>query len=333
MASVSLRSPFAARLLLAASAAVSLTLAPAAIYGQTAQPTLEPVAFASSSSAHSAFAGEDIDGSSIASDPSGRIKTVAPQYGGGYGGGRYHRYDDSGANHLAIEVGGGLTTPIGNDVNGGFTTFFTGSGQNYGTNTYGGNILGGAGWSFTKRFTLLGEVQYNTSKIPGRTLSAIYNATNAQTNNAQTPGGVFASAGIPNIGGNVHTLSVTAEPVFYYYNSDRHTYAGYFIGGGGYYHKSTNFTAPVLQQDYFGDVFYTNQTFNSYTDSSLGANLGTGVSFKPFGEYSRAKLFLEARYTFVNTPRETAAEVANTSSTTYHTGTEELIPITVGFRF
>ncbi len=327
MAFVFLRSPFAARLLVSAGAAVSLGFVPAAAYGQAAQPTLEPVAFASSSSTHAAFADEDIDGRSLASDANGSMRTIAPQYGGGYGGGRYHRADDGGiASHLAFEVGGGFTAPIGNDVNGGFTTFFTGSGQNFGTNTYGGNVLGGAGWAFTKRFSLLGEVQWNTSKIPGRTLSAIYNATDAQS-------GTFSSAGITSIGGNVHTLSVTAEPVFYYYNSDKHSYAGYLIGGGGYYHKSTNFTAPVPEEDYFGDVFYTNQTFNTYTDNALGANIGTGVSFKPFGEYSRAKIFLEARYTFVDTPRETAAENANPNSTTYHTGTEELIPVTIGLRF
>ena len=306
------------------------------MHGQTAQPTLEPVAFASSSSTHAAFAGEDIDGSSPISDPSGRIKTVAPQYGGGYGGGRYHRADDSGGNHLAFEVGGGFTAPIGNDTTGGFTSYL-GDGNNYPAETYGGNFMGGAGWAFTKNFTLLGEVEWNTNKIPGRTLSAIYNATNAQTNTLQTPGGVFASAGITNIGGNVHTLAINAEPVFYYFNSDKHKYAGYIIGGVGFYHKSTNFTAPVVEESYFG-AFVSNQTFNTFTDNAIGYNLGTGVSFKPFGEYSRAKIFAEARYTFVNTPGETPADLAAAAAnpngnSTYHTGTEELIPVTIGLRF
>ena len=252
-----------------------------------AVPTLQPVAYSSSSSAHDAYAGEDLDGRSLTSAPDGTVKTIAPQYGGGYGGGRYHPSDGGKLSHLAFEIGGGLTLPIGNDVNGGFTTLI-GDGNNYGTETLGGNILGGAGWSFSKNFTLLGEVQWDTNKIPGRTLSAEYNLTDPAS------GYQFSGNGIYSFGGNVHTLSVTAEPVFYYYNSDKHSYAGYIIGGGGYYHKSLNFTEPVEEESYYG-VYVANQTFASYSDNTLGANLGTGVSFKPFGQYSRAKLFAEAR--------------------------------------
>ena len=140
----------------------------------------------------------------------------------------------------------------------------------------------------------------------------------------------MSANGIPNIGGSVHTQSVTAEPVFYYFNSDRHNFAGYLIGGGGYYHKSTNFTAPVEEESLYG-VYVVNQTFTSYSDNELGFNLGTGVSIKPFGSDSRAKLFAEARYTFVNSPRESAADLTN--GNVLHTGTEELIPISVGIRF
>ncbi|RRA48771.1 hypothetical protein D1Y84_11220 [Acidipila sp. EB88] len=306
--------------------------AQAAPQSASAAPHLQTVAFSTSNTGQNPFGGDDIDGQSLTSAPDGAVKIVEPQYGGGYGGGRYHRYDDNSRwSHLAFEVGGGFTAPIGNDVNGGFTTYL-GDGNNYGTNGWGGNILGGAGWAFSKRFTLMGEVQWNTSKIPGRTLSAIYNATNAATNTISTPGGEFTSAGIDSIGGNVHTLSVTAEPMFYYLNSDKHKYSGYVIGGVGFYHKSTNFTAPVLEETYYGE-YISNQTFNTYSDNALGLNFGTGVSFKPFGEGSRAKLFAEARYVFVNTPGESPADIANTNETNYHTGSEELIPITFGIRF
>jgi hypothetical protein len=223
---------------------------------------------------------------------------------------------------LAFEAGGGFTAPLGNDVNGGFTTLLAEPGTpstNYGTDTYGGNFLFGAGWNFSKRFALLGEYSYNTNKIPGRTLSAVYNE------------GDFAADDLTSIGGNVHTQGITAEPVFYYYNSDKHSYAAYVIGGGGYYHKSTNFTAPVEEESIYGGVYIVNETFSSYTNNSLGFNLGTGVSFKPFGPDSRAKLFLEARYVFVDSPRETAADISNQN--VLNTGTEEYIPVSVGIRF
>ncbi len=327
MAYVSYATRFEAKRLAAASAALALAALPALAHAQSAPvtPTLQPIAYSSSTSGHDALAGEDIDGTSAASSPNGAIKTVAPQYGGGYGGGRYHSSDNSKWSHLAFEVGGGLTIPIGNDTNGGFTTDI-GNGSNYGSEILGGNPLGGAGWSFSKNFSVLGEVQWDTNKVPGRTLSEIFNQTDAAS------GYQYSGAGITSFGGNIHTLSVTAEPVYYYFNNDKHSYAGYIIGGAGYYHKSLNFTEPVEEESYYG-VYVANQTFASYTDNTWGVNLGTGVSFKPFGQYSRGKLFAEARYTFVDSPRETAAEATNPNSTAFHTGTEELIPITVGLRF
>ena len=292
--------------LLALSAACALAALPLAAQ----QPNY------SSSSNHALLVGEDIDGSSIGSAPTGAAAIASPQYGGGNGG--YSGYHESRWSHVAFEVGGGFTAPIGNDVSGGFTTAI-GNGTNYGTDSWGGNILAGAGWAFSKRFTLLGEYQYNTNKIPGATLSAVYNSDPY----------TYAANDIASIGGNVHTNSVTAEPMYYYYNSNKHTYAGYVIGGVGWYHKTINFTAPVEEQSFYG-VYVTNQTFSSYSDNALGYNLGTGISFKPFGPDSRAKLFAEARYVFADTPRESATDATNG---VVHTGTEELIPVTVGLRF
>jgi hypothetical protein len=276
----------------------------------------------STSSNHALLAGEDIDGASIASSPNptpAAASAALPQYGGSGGG--YSGYHGSRWDHVAFEVGGGFTAPIGNDVNGGFTTAI-GDGNRYGTDGWGGNILVGGGWAFTKRFTLLGEYEYNSNKIPGRTLSAVYNSDASD----------FSANGIASIGGNVHTNSITAEPVFYYYNSDKHKYAGYVIGGVGWYHKTISFTAPVEEDTFYG-VYVVNSTFSSYSDNGVGVNFGTGVSFKPFGTDSRAKLFGEVRYVWADTPAETAAEASNPNSTVLHTGTEGLVPVTVGLRF
>ena len=87
-----------------------------------------------------------------------------------------------------------------------------------------------------------------------------------------------------------------------------------------------------MEESFFGE-FVTNQTFQNYADNALGFNIGTGVSFKPFGQDSRAKLFAEARYTFVNTPGESFADVTNQNSIILHTGSEEIIPVTFGIRF
>ena len=294
--------------LLAASALCLLTTLP--LHAQESGTSY------SSSSNQTLLAGEDIDGASIGTPAAAAGPAAAlPQYGsGGYSGYHGSRWD-----HVAIEVGGGFTAPIGNDVNGGFTTII-GDGNRYGTEGWGGNLLVGGGWAFSKRFTLLGEYQFNSNKIPGRTLSAVYNGDASN----------YESNGIASIGGNIHTNSVTAEPVFYYFNSDKHKYAGYVIGGVGYYHKTINFTAPVEEETFYG-VYVANETFSSYSDNGFGLNFGTGVSFKPFGQDSRAKLFAEARYTWADTPRESAADISNNN--VLHTGTEGLIPVSVGLRF
>lgn len=302
-----------------AAATAALLFAAVPVQAQVAAPALQPVAYSSSSSGGNPFAGEDIDGRDVASAPNGK-RTVAPQYGGGYGGGgRYHTYNDNSRwSHFSFEAGGGFTAPIGNAASGGFTSLI-GDGQKYGTITWGGNLMVGGGWNFSKNFAVLGEFMYNSNKIPGRTLSAVYNSSS-----------VYAQNGIAALGGNVHTYSITAEPIFYYYNSDQHKYSGYVIGGGGWYHKSTNFTAPSQFCDYYyGYCGVTNQTVSSFADNAGGLNLGTGIAFKPYGQYSHLKLFAEARYVWVDTPGY------NLNSTTGnpHTGTEELIPVTFGVRF
>ncbi len=287
------------------------------------EPVPQQLAYSSSVSGSNPFAGEDIDGRDLGSAPNRTIRELAsPQFGGGGGTGRYHHNDANvGWSHLAFEAGGGFTAPIGNAVNGGFTSVL-GTGQNFGTITYGGNLLIGGGYNFSKRLGILGEFQYNANKIPGRTLSVLYTQLD--------PSVGLSANGITNIGGSVHTYSVTAEPIFYYYNSSKGKYGGYLIGGGGFYHKSTNLTAPVTQVDpFFGFEVTTNQTFSSVSDNAVGGNLGTGIYIKPFGEFSTVKFFAEARYHFVNTP----AETATTPSNTFHTGTEELIPVTFGIRF
>jgi hypothetical protein len=294
-----------------------LMLGAAALCALAVLPLSAQQATYSSSSNQALLGGEDIDGSSIATPAA--ISAALPQYGGSGGG--YNGYHGSRWDHVALEFGGGFTAPVGNDVNGGFTTVI-GDGNNYGSDTWGGNFLVGGGWAFSKRFTLFGEYEYNSNKIPGKTLSAVYNG------NALN----YESNGINNIGGNIHTNSLTAEPMFTYYSSDKHSLGAYVIGGVGWSHKSINFTAPVEEESFYG-VYVVNETFSSYTDNGLNVNFGTGVSYKIFGPDSRAKLFGEVRYVFADTPRETAAEATNTSTSIVHTGTEGLLPVSVGIRF
>ena len=185
--------------------------------------------------------------------------------------------------HFAAEAGAGFNAPVGND-----TPYIT----------WGGNFTGGGGLRFSPRFTLLGEFQFMDNKLPG----------------------AFVAAG-GGQGGNAHILSLTVDPVIDLF--PKRTNSLYLTGGGGYYHKSTNFTVQECC-DFYG--YPVNVTANSFSSNQAGGNLGMGYTRRLGGVYgdSTMKLFAEGRYLYINTPRITE---------TNGLGRTELIPVTLGVRW
>ncbi|MBB6146058.1 hypothetical protein HNQ77_004028 [Silvibacterium bohemicum] len=216
--------------------------------------------------------------------------TPAPKPGGQYGqsNNHYPGYENRWS-HLAFEGGGGFTAPVGNDVRDGY-------------DTWGYNITAGAGWNFTKHFGALLEYQFNRNKIPGATLAAV---------------------GAP--GGNINTWSFTIDPIFYLPITKK--FGGYVTGGGGFYRKVTNFTAPEEEEfcSFFCEIGTENVTIGHFSSNQGGLNLGVGGYWKAFGEDSNAKLYAEARYVWVDSPAATATQNGE--------GSEGLIPVTFGVRF
>jgi hypothetical protein len=195
---------------------------------------------------------------------------------------------DNGSGHgigskLAFEAGGGFSAPIGND-----TPYIT----------WGGNFTGGAGLHFSRRFSLLGEFQFMDNKLPG----ALVAAGGGQT-------------------GNAHIISITAAPVIDLFPKSANSI--YVTGGGGYYHKSTNFNIQECC-DFYG--YPVSVTANSFSSNQLGGNIGLGYSHRFGGVYGDGtmKLFAEARYVFIATPSITQTDGL---------GTTELIPVTMGVRW
>ena len=185
--------------------------------------------------------------------------------------------------HLAFEAGAGFNAPIGND-----TPYIT----------WGGNFTGGAGFHFSPRLSALLEFQYLDDKLPGALVAA--------------GGGT---------GGNAHIIALTGEPVFDLFPKLKNS--AYITGGGGYYHKSTNFTIQECC-DFYG--YPVNVTANSFSSNQFGVNLGVGFSHRIGGVYGdgTTKLFAEARYLYIHTPPVTE---------TNGLGTTELIPVTFGVRW
>lgn len=185
--------------------------------------------------------------------------------------------------HYAFELGAGFNGPIGND-----SPYIT----------WGGNFTGGFGFHFTHGLSALAEYQFMDNKLPG----------------------AFVAAG-GGTGGNAHIQSITVDPVLDLFPKSGNSV--YVVGGGGWYHKSTNFTIQECC-DFYGYPVTVNA--NSFSSNQLGGNIGLGITHRLGGVYGdgTTKLFAEARYLFINTP---------SINSTNGLGSTELIPVTFGVRF
>jgi hypothetical protein len=280
---------FFSRLAIVATA-IALVALPGATQAQTTSSSSSP-GYSSSSDWQAALAKLDMPAA-----PSAKASAQYGQYGRRNN--RRYPYYNSNWSHFAFEIGAGPTAPIGN--------------ASRDWETWGYNVNVGAGWNFSRYFGALIEYQFNRMKIPGHTLTAL-----------------AIDNGIPQLGGNINIWSFTFDPIVYMPVSPR--FGAYVTGGGGFYRKVTNFTEPALstQCDYYYFYCYSGYTPVTVAHSSsnqLGANLGLGLYWNAFGDYSNAKLFAETRYVYVNSPLAS-------SKNPYGSGTTEFMPVTVGLRF
>jgi hypothetical protein len=194
-----------------------------------------------------------------------------------------HGWKNEISHHFAAELGGGFNSPLGND--GPYIT-------------WGGNLTAGAGLHLSKRVAVLGEFQFLDNKLPG----------------------AFVAAGGGD-NGNTHIISLTVDPVVDLF--PKRTNSVYFTGGGGYYHKSTNFNV-LGGYDFYGYPVFV--TANSFSSNQGGFSGGFGLTHRFGGVYGDGtmKVFAEARYLYINTP---------SISQTNGLGTTGLIPVTVGLRW
>jgi hypothetical protein len=156
------------------------------------------------------------------------------------------------------------------------------------------------GYKFVPSFGISAEFGYNRLGLSDRILT-----------NANVPGG------------NAHIYSVTLEPTIHFNGTGR--FGAYLIGGGGFYHRTIEFTAPTVDQvtlfDPFYGVFYpaaVNSTaiLASFEQNKAGLNIGGGIEVKLRGD-SNARFYTEARYHYIYT-----SPVRTT-----------ILPVTFGFRW
>ena len=126
--------------------------------------------------------------------------------------------------------------------------------------------------------------------------------------------------------GSGNFFSLTAN---YRYELRGKSVGVYFIGGGGWYHRSASLSEEVVTGQgvscspewlWWGfncssGLVTSNQTITSFSVSSMGANAGVGFTAK-IGE-PRYRFYVEARYNYAPTKNTTT----------------QFIPITAGVRF
>jgi len=180
-------------------------------------------------------------------------------------------------------MGGGFNAPVGNDI-----PYIT----------WGGNLTIGGGLHLSREFTILGEYQFIADKLPGALVAAGGGDT-----------------------GNAHINSITFSPVIDLFPN--HATSVYLTGGGGWYHKSTNWNV-LIGYDFYGYPVYA--TLHSFSSDQWGANGGLGISHRLGGVYGDGtmKIFAEARYLWINTP-----PIGEPNGL----GRTELIPVTFGVRW
>ena len=223
--------------------------------------------------------------SDFAFDDSSFADPATPASPAGHGG----QYDNrtagrrGGGRQWAFEAGGGFNAPIGNDI-----PYIT----------WGGNFTLGGGLHLSRAVSVLGEYQFIADKLPG----ALVAAGGGQT-------------------GNTHIQSITISPVIDLF--PKSTNSVYVTGGGGWYHKSTNWNV-LVGYDFYGYPVYA--TANSFSSNQGGVNFGIGFTHRLGGVYGdgTAKLFAEARYLWIDTPPLGDANGL---------GRTELIPVTFGIRW
>lgn len=235
-----------------------------------------------------------------------------PQYGGGYGGPRGARrpygrptYKDrytnqDGSSKFAFEAGVGPVTPAGS------TGHYSRTGV---------DVSVGVGRNFSRAFGVL--LQYDYTHM-GVTTGA---SNNFICGGPSCTGSFFFGSGA------THLWSLTVNPVITF--SDPHSQWGaYIVGGGGFYRKMTVFNISD-QAGGTGDACGVGSGCR-FSNNAVGVNGGLGFTYKITPD-SNAKVFAEARYTWV----DNQASVNNTAAngfpqTNQRTG---YFPVTIGIRF
>lgn len=229
------------------------------------------------------------------------------------------------------EVGFGLTLPVGD------THYWE---------TPGWTFQVGAGRNFNKNVGVMLQFDYDHFGLQGATLANqeyIYNYCTIADSELPVTNPSYCFPAGPNAGnlsgldGSNHVWSFTFNPT--YTLASEGSAGAYLVVGGGFYHKVTNFTAPTVEETYYGPL-EAEAIVDHYTSNAFGVSGGFGLTYK-FSHFSNERFYMEARYVLLLDSQRTgvtAANVANSSLTATdlypaNSNRTSYIPIKFGIRF
>jgi hypothetical protein len=293
------------------SAGTAPSLPPISLKASLAAPldlsTPDDLKYSSSTGSAELAAAENFNLSGSADQPPPRRRYGRPNYSDS------HTNSDGSARYTFL-VGAGFTLPVG-------------GAHNYLATSY--NIQAAVARNFNKTYGVQAEFDWANFGFQTATLNnllAIYNGT------------CSGGCGLTQLGGYSHVWSFTLDPIMNFYTSD--TWGAYVIGGGGFYHKTANFTIPSIGQ--YCDPFYgcftyqANQTIDKYTSNAFGVNGGVGATYK-FSRFASTRFYVEARYAYTfNSARQFSyGDSTGRGFNVFPQNSRKtgFIPITFGVRF
>lgn len=281
-------------------------------------PSAEPLTYSSSSADNQVAMTEtnpfDKFLASNGTQPPPRRTYGRPRYRGG-------NQNADGSNKWAFQVSGGITLPMGNT-------------NHYLTDSYAFSV--GGGRNFNKNFGVLLEYDYDRFGYDGHTLGSQANLYNYIL-------GQYGVGGVSGLDGNTHIHSISVNPTYSFGTGEG--VGAYFSIGAGFYHKVADFTVPgtgTYCDPYYGYCYQyqANQIIDHYFSNAPGFSAAFGVTHK-MGRFTGAKLFAEAKYTYIVTSQRTGITAGTVNSSNYtalndfpaNSNRTSYMPVKVGIRF
>jgi hypothetical protein len=224
-----------------------------------------------------------------------------------------HWHNADGSNRYSAMAGVGVSVPVMDTV------------DNFGP---GYHFEAGAGRYFNRKVGFSLRFGWDTMSLQNKVLGQLLPVYQAACG--------FDCTGSPvaEIFGSSHTLSLTINPELTIIDRERSKV--YLIVGAGFFHKTSNFSAPAAKPSCPGCAqISSDETFDKYTSNAPGYGGGVGMT-RTVSRYSPQRFYIEARFIYIDSqPKAYSADRSMPGFNVFPANSRpsKYIPITAGLRW